>query len=123
MPVRYNSTINNFNPQMLRNIEDNCDCICEEACSHDKGKTKNNEVNFNTMIRSSTSNEFNKEKFNRSLFCPPPLLNSYQLGIAHSMLYSGSKFGGYQKSKGNSYEVEVILQVISFIFIIILNFV
>lgn len=42
---------------------------------------------------------------------PPPPANSKQPGVTKSLLYNGSKFQGYQKSKGNSYEVEVILQV------------
>lgn len=37
--------------------------------------------------------------------------NSKQLGVNKSLLYNGSKFKGFQKSKGNSYEVEVVLQV------------
>lgn len=42
---------------------------------------------------------------------PPAPANSWQQGVRHSLLYNGSKFGGCQKSKGNSYEVEVVLQV------------
>ena len=42
---------------------------------------------------------------------PPPPANSSQPGVATSLLYSGSKFQGHQKSKGNSYDVEVVLQV------------
>jgi len=42
---------------------------------------------------------------------PPLPANSRQPGIAGSLLYNGSKFQGHQKSKGNSYEVEVVLQV------------
>lgn len=42
----------------------------------------------------------------------PPPANSKQPGITKSLLYNGSKFQGFQKSKGNSYEVEVVLQVI-----------
>ena len=34
-----------------------------------------------------------------------------QPGLSTSLLYSGSKFVGSQKSKGNSYDVEIILQV------------
>lgn len=41
---------------------------------------------------------------------PPPPANSKQPGIAKSLLYNGSKFQGFQKSKGSSYEVEVVLQ-------------
>ena len=37
--------------------------------------------------------------------------NNETLGTYKSPLYSGSKFVGYQKSKGNSYDVEVLLQV------------
>lgn len=44
---------------------------------------------------------------------PPPPANSVQAGVATSLLYSGSKFRGSQKSKGNCYDVEVILQVMS----------
>jgi glucose-induced degradation protein 4 len=41
-----------------------------------------------------------------------PLRNgSKQIGINKTLLYNGSSFKGYQKSKGNSYEVEVVLQV------------
>lgn len=36
--------------------------------------------------------------------------NSSQDGIRETMLYSGSKFKGFQKSQGNSYDVEVVLQ-------------
>lgn len=42
---------------------------------------------------------------------PPPPINTRQPGVVTSLLYSGSKFRGYQKSKGNSYDVEVVLQV------------
>uniref|UniRef100_A0AAQ5ZR19 GID complex subunit 4 homolog n=2 Tax=Amphiprion TaxID=80969 RepID=A0AAQ5ZR19_AMPOC len=41
---------------------------------------------------------------------PPAPINTYQPGVATSLLYSGSQFRGYQKSKGNSYDVEVVLQ-------------
>ena len=42
---------------------------------------------------------------------PPPPINTRQPGVVTSLLYSGSKFRGHQKSKGNSYDVEVVLQV------------
>ncbi|KAM7386799.1 hypothetical protein PAMA_009429 [Pampus argenteus] len=41
---------------------------------------------------------------------PPAPINTHQPGVATSLLYSGSQFLGYQKSKGNSYDVEVVLQ-------------
>ncbi|XP_054463268.1 SH3 and PX domain-containing protein 2B-like [Anoplopoma fimbria] len=41
---------------------------------------------------------------------PPAPINTFQPGVATSLLYSGSQFRGYQKSKGNSYDVEVVLQ-------------
>ena len=43
---------------------------------------------------------------------PPPPAKSKQQGVSRSLLYNGSKFKGHQKSKGNQYDVEVILQVI-----------
>uniref|UniRef100_A0A6I8P9H5 GID complex subunit 4 homolog n=1 Tax=Ornithorhynchus anatinus TaxID=9258 RepID=A0A6I8P9H5_ORNAN len=45
-----------------------------------------------------------------SSLIPPPPINTQQPGVATSLLYSGSKFRGHQKSKGNSYDVEVVLQ-------------
>jgi hypothetical protein len=39
----------------------------------------------------------------------PP--STKQPGLAQSLLYSGSRFQGHQKSKGNRYDVEVVLQV------------
>ncbi|XP_063328741.1 uncharacterized protein gid4 [Pelmatolapia mariae] len=41
---------------------------------------------------------------------PPAPINTHQPGVATSLLYSGAQFRGYQKSKGNSYDVEVVLQ-------------
>lgn len=46
---------------------------------------------------------------------PPLREHSKQLGVCKSFLYNGSKFRGFQRSKGNSYEVEVVLQVIQII--------
>uniref|UniRef100_A0A8B9IKL0 GID complex subunit 4 homolog n=1 Tax=Anser cygnoides TaxID=8845 RepID=A0A8B9IKL0_ANSCY len=45
----------------------------------------------------------------RSLVPPPPI-NTAQPGVATSLLYSGAKFRGQQRSKGNAYEVEVVMQ-------------
>lgn len=42
---------------------------------------------------------------------PPPPAKSEQPGVTTSLLYNGSRFKGHQKSKGNCYDVEVILQV------------
>lgn len=42
---------------------------------------------------------------------PPAPINTHQPGVATSLLYGGSQFRGYQKSKGNAYDVEVVLQV------------
>ncbi|XP_055911420.1 glucose-induced degradation protein 4 homolog [Eupeodes corollae] len=41
---------------------------------------------------------------------PPPPANSKQTGVTKTLLYNGSKFQGFQKSQGNSYDVEVVLQ-------------
>ncbi|XP_056143640.1 glucose-induced degradation protein 4 homolog isoform X2 [Lampris incognitus] len=41
---------------------------------------------------------------------PPAPINTRQPGVATSFLYSGSQFRGFQKSKGNSYDVEVVFQ-------------
>ena len=52
----------------------------------------------------SITNEMNVER-------PLPPIKSKQPGVTNSLLYSGSRFVGHQKSKGNQYDVEVILQV------------
>ena len=44
---------------------------------------------------------------------PVPFTNKTKAFSMHrALLYNGSKFSGSQKSKGNSYDVEVVLQVI-----------
>lgn len=43
---------------------------------------------------------------------PPPNGKINQPGVLKSLLYNGSRFRGSQKSKGNSYEVEVIIQFV-----------
>jgi hypothetical protein len=48
---------------------------------------------------------------------PPIPANNKTVGTYRSLLYNGSKFSGSQKSKGNSYDVEVSLQVRTFIFL------
>ncbi|KAI7697542.1 hypothetical protein SSS_05417 [Sarcoptes scabiei] len=121
MPVRYSFNIPGFVQPMLHNLDD-CDCICEEdeCCCYDKiidesDPKKKNVVDMYQIINNKSASinlDDDKPKIKPTLFCPPPLINSQQLGIAHSLLYSGSKFGGYQKSKGNSYDVEVVFQVI-----------
>lgn len=40
-------------------------------------------------------------------------IKSKQPGVTNSLLYSGSRFVGHQKSKGNQYDVEVILQYVN----------
>ena len=44
---------------------------------------------------------------------PLPPVKSKQPGVSNSLLYSGSRFVGHQKSKGNQYDVEVILQYVN----------
>lgn len=58
-------------------------------------------------LRGSTAAAFGSS----ASLIPPPPINTQQPGVVTSLLYSGSKFRGYQKSKGNSYDVEVVLQV------------
>lgn len=41
---------------------------------------------------------------------PAPLVNKRQPGLPSNSLYNGSKFKGYQKSRGNSYDVEIALK-------------
>lgn len=41
---------------------------------------------------------------------PPLVVNSRLLGVNKSLLYNGSRFAGHQKSKGNCYDVSVVLQ-------------
>jgi len=41
---------------------------------------------------------------------PPPPAKCKQPGVTQTLLYNGSCFKGHQKSKGNQYDVEVILQ-------------
>jgi len=63
------------------------------------------------------------------IYDPPAPANTLQPGVTTSLLYSGSKFTGHQKSKGNSYDVVVNLQVppsaviiIIIVIIVVINF-
>lgn len=44
---------------------------------------------------------------------PLPPVKTKQPGVTNTLLYSGSRFVGHQRSKGNEYEVEVILQYVN----------
>lgn len=109
----------------------NCVCICDDGgCCHEtthpstalglKGKngsecpedlTAESTEGETSSAKEARAREAARKKKMSSLCTPPPLLNSSQLGVTTSPLYSGSKFGGYQTSKGNSYQVEVVFQV------------
>ncbi|KAH9392772.1 GID complex subunit 4, VID24 [Tyrophagus putrescentiae] len=128
MPVRYSNatSLGGFmSPQML-DLDNsiNCVCICDDVtgCCHGSGSNQGGRGPRASKDGSSGSSEVFLErsealkkaaaaKKKKSTLCnPPPLVNSCQLGVAHSCLYSGSKFGGFQTSKGNSYQVEVVFQ-------------
>ena len=51
------------------------------------------------------------EVLNKKKHDPPIPDESCQVGVVKNLLYSGSKFVGFQKSKGKNYGVEVVLQV------------
>lgn len=135
MPVRYSSSLSGgFSPQMLDlDSSINYVCICDDGgCAHEMAasalqarKSKNGsecageqplegeeaEEGQSSAKEAALREAAAKRKKKSSLCSPPPLLNSSQLGVTTSCLYSGSKFGGYQTSKGNSYQVEVVFQV------------
>ena len=47
-----------------------------------------------------------------------PLGVGRQLGFPCSPFQSGSRFKGFQQSKGNKYQVEVIIQVLYYMYIL-----
>uniref|UniRef100_H3B549 GID complex subunit 4 homolog n=1 Tax=Latimeria chalumnae TaxID=7897 RepID=H3B549_LATCH len=61
-------------------------------------------------VRTESSSASSAALGSGSSLIPPPPINTQQPGVATTLLYSGSKFRGHQKSKGNSYDVEVVLQ-------------
>jgi len=98
-------------------LEDGLPCMCddERCCNHGEFKLK-------SLDDDSTKDDKGRNGKNGSkvldsiepkvtLFFPPPLAHSSQPGVLSSALYSGSKFGGCQKSKDSSYDVEVIVKV------------
>jgi len=111
MPVRYTSNISGFSPQMI-DIDDNCVCICDDSCSHENESRNGTSGDAQKCVINSSSscNTLEKIKKRTPLLNPPPLIYSCQLGVPHSSLYNGSKFGGCQTSKGTSYQVEVHIQ-------------
>ncbi|CAI9716061.1 Hypothetical predicted protein [Octopus vulgaris] len=48
----------------------------------------------------------------QNIIDPPPPENHHLAGMPTNLLYNGSRFNGHQKSKGNSYDVEVVLQYV-----------
>lgn len=50
---------------------------------------------------------------------PRPPANSKLPGVTTTLLYSGSKFCGFQESKGNRFNVEVMLKVLYYLLYII----
>lgn len=88
-------------------------CICDDACCHNKEMdTEDADEDKLKDSREPVAGSSVQKKIKKPISCCPlPPITSCQLGVNNSLLYSGSKFGGFQKSKGNSYEVEVILQV------------
>ena len=136
-----------MSPQML-DLDNsiNCVCICDDVtgCCHGSGGANQggrgprtskdgssgssegfeaaDEVDGDqsSLERSEALKKAAAAKKKKSTLCnPPPLVNSCQLGVAHSCLYSGSKFGGFQTSKGNSYQVEVVFQVKEVVFLVL----
>jgi hypothetical protein len=64
------------------------------------------------LAESASVDEQNRRRIEKKfILFPPAPSRSYTPGVIKSLLYNGSRFQGHQKSKGNSYEVEVILQV------------
>lgn len=62
-------------------------------------------VNTNLILFSDVSYT---PDFAQQLSAVPPSLNRIP-GLPNSILFSGSKFHGHQKSRGNCYDVEVVL--------------
>lgn len=56
-------------------------------------------------------NQIMPSRYSQQPIEPPTPANNKTIGTYRSLLSSGSKFTGSQKSKGNSYDVEVVLQV------------
>lgn len=69
---------------------------------------------LNMPVRAESCSNTDAACSSSASLMPPAPINTHQPGMATSLLYSGSQFRGYQKSKGNSYDVEVVLQVHSF---------
>lgn len=66
-------------------------------------------------------NQIMPSRYNQQQIEPAIPANNKTIGTYRSLLSSGSKFTGSQKSKGNSYDVEVVLQVNCFFFLFLFN--
>lgn len=99
-------------------IEDVVSAVDGAETSQAEAASESTPVNGNEQSHpeesTPDSSESPRQEYNsmpvRVDIVPPPPNNSKQLGVTKSLLYNGSKFRGFQKSKGNSYEVEVVLQ-------------
>ena len=71
-------------------------------------------MNNNQLIENCEKNLENLLKISmpsKTILDPLIPENNKTVGCYRTILYNGSKFVGHQKSKGSSYDVEVILQV------------
>ncbi|XP_054159319.1 glucose-induced degradation protein 4 homolog [Oppia nitens] len=75
-------------------------CNCSDGTCHETDNALKESQNGNKQVIQSK----------QTLKGVPLMASHRQLGVTQSLLYNGSKFGGHQKSKGNCYDVEVVLQ-------------
>jgi len=74
-----------------------------------KSERKRKDVhNNNNSVANRPTGETDKMK--TSEIYPPALANKTQPGLPSNSLYNGSKFLGQQKSRGNSYDVEIVFK-------------
>ncbi|CAG2167265.1 unnamed protein product [Oppiella nova] len=79
-----------------------------DACNCSDGRCHESDKLFKDSQQNSSKQQLIQSK--HTLRGVPLMASHRQLGVTQSLLYNGSKFGGHQKSKGNCYDVEVVLQ-------------
>lgn len=114
MPVRYNhAQLTGYGPDGQVLDDNGGECICDgvNCCHAAHHRTSTNEEKLKNVIKSAKGT-FEKPYTRKCLqFRPPPLPKCPTPNPIQSPLYNGSKFNGFQKSKGSSYEVDVIIHV------------
>lgn len=99
---------------LINQLENNAADVLDSFVTHeiDNQTGASNQIARNATRDGNDYNEDFDSDSSNILSSLPPFFNNRQAGLIRDYLYNGSSFSGYQKSKNESYEVNVKVQFI-----------